>query len=175
MRKCVISLLSVLIGSAVGGLAVIKREAGKADKAQEQADKYLEMFRIMNQWVQVKQQGKDLVGYFEKENFKKIAIYGMGSVGEALLMELKSSKITVAYGIDKRADSLCADIHIVPIEDFLEEVDAVVVTAVTSYNEIERKLREKMKCPIIPFGEILYEVHYLDCEKRETIVCGAQN
>ena len=44
------------------------------------------------------------------------------------------------------------------MEDDLKPVDAVVVTAITFFNEIEEQLSQKMKCPIISLEEILYEV-----------------
>jgi hypothetical protein len=37
-------------------------------------------------------------------------------------------------------------------------VDAIVVTAITFFDEIEEKLSEKIDCPIISLDDILYEV-----------------
>ena len=44
------------------------------------------------------------------------------------------------------------------MEDELEPVDAVVVTAITFFNEIEQKLSKKLDCEIISLEDILYEV-----------------
>ena len=73
----------------------------------------------------------------------------MSFAGETLIDELKNSAIEVVYGIDKRANSLYADVDIVSIEDSLEDVDAVIVTAITFFDEIEEKLSDKLDCPII--------------------------
>ena len=62
------------------------------------------------------------------------------------------------YGIDQKADSIYADVDIVFIEDELQEVDAIVVTAITFFDEIEEKLSGKVDCPIISLDDILYEV-----------------
>lgn len=62
------------------------------------------------------------------------------------------------YGIDKNADSIYADIDVLTVEDDLESVDVVVVTAITFFDEIEEKLSEKMDCPIISLEDILYEI-----------------
>ena len=91
----------------------------------------------MNQWVKVKQEGKQLSHYFKNNGFKKIAIYGMSYAGKTLIDELKGTGITVAYGIDKKADTIYADIDILSVEDSLADVDAVVVTAITFFNEIK--------------------------------------
>lgn len=82
----------------------------------------------------------------------------MSYVGETLVDELKNSNITVLYGIDQKADSIYADVDIVFIEDELQEVDAIVVTAITFFDEIEEKLSGKVDCPIISLDDILYEV-----------------
>jgi hypothetical protein len=113
---------------------------------------------MMNQWVKVKQEGKNLASYFEKNGYKKIAVYGMSYAGETLLDELKDTDIKVAYGIDQKADSIYTDVDIVTMDDDFEEVDAVVVTAITFFDEIEDRLSEKVDCPIISLEDILYEV-----------------
>ena len=82
----------------------------------------------------------------------------MSFAGETLIDELKNSAIEVVYGIDKRANSLYADVDIVSIEDSLEDVDAVIVTAITFFDEIEEKLSDKLDCPIISLEDILCEV-----------------
>ena len=112
----------------------------------------------MNQWVKVKQDGKNLSEYFEKNKYEKIAIYGLSYAGETLLSELQDSSIQIAYGIDQNADSIYSDINVYSLEDSLEPVDVVVVTAITFFNEIEKKLSGKIDCPIISLEDILYEI-----------------
>ena len=106
MKKPIISILSTLAGAALGAGAVGKVSLDKTKKVQSMSDKHLALFLMMNQWVKVKQEGKGLAVYFETNGYKKIAIYGMSYAGETLVDELKNTGITVAYGIDKRADSL---------------------------------------------------------------------
>ena len=113
---------------------------------------------MMNQWVKIKQEGKNLSTYFENKGYKRIAIYGMSYAGETLVDELKDTGIEVVYGIDQNADSIFADIDIVTMDDTLEDVDAVVVTAITFFGEIEEKLHGKLNCSIISLEDILYEV-----------------
>lgn len=158
MKKTVISILSTLAGAVLGAGAVGKVSSDKTKKVQLMSDKHLALFLMMNQWVSVKQEGKSLGTYFEMNGYKKIAIYGMSYAGETLVNELKNTEITVAYGIDQRADSLYTDLDIVTIEDDLEDVDAIVVTAITFFEEIEEQLLEKVNCPILSLEDILYEV-----------------
>lgn len=112
----------------------------------------------MNQWVKVRQEGKTLSEYFERNNYKNIAIYGMSYAGENLMDELKDSRICVKYGIDKKASRINKEIDLVTMEDNLQEVDAVVVTAIAFFDEIAEKLEKRLNCPILSLEDILYEV-----------------
>lgn len=158
MKKSIISVVSVLGGTALGAGVARKLSLKKEKEAQSMSDKHLALFLMMNQWVRIKQEGKSLASYFENNNYKKIAIYGMSFAGETLVEELKGTDITIAYGIDKKADSIYADVDIVSMEDDLDEVDAVVVTAITFFDEIEEQLSDKISCPIISLEDVLYEI-----------------
>lgn len=158
MKKGVISIVSALMG-AIAGVGIVGRSMGKSlTKSNNMSDKHLALFLLMNQWVKVKQEGKHLAEYFEKNGYKKIAIYGMSYVGETLLDELKDTGVEVAYGIDVNADKIYLDVHTVTLEEELENVDAVVVTAITFFDEIEKKLTERLECPIVSLEDILYEI-----------------
>lgn len=158
MKKGVISVLSTLTGVAIGAGVTGKIAGEQVRYKQQMSEKHLSLFLMMNRWVKVKQEGKDLVSFFEKNGYKKIAVYGMSYAGDTLVNELKGTDVTVVYGIDKRATSICVGVDIVSMEDDLAPVDVVVVTAITFFNEIERKLSEKLDCPIISLEDILYEV-----------------
>lgn len=158
MKKLTLSLLSVLGGAATSAVAV-RKVTGKATEVQRNmSEKHLALFLMMNQWVAVKQEGKNLADYFEKQGYKSIAIYGMSYVGERLFEELKGSDIQVQYGIDKNADNIYMDVDIVTMEDELKPVDAIVVTPIFFFDEIEEELSKKTDCPIISLEDILYEV-----------------
>lgn len=158
MKKGVVGALSLLAGIAGGAITTEKAIGNKTKEVQKLSDKHLQLFLLSNQWIKVKQEGKNLSEYFEKNGYKKIAVYGMGIVGETLINELQDTGIQVMYGIDQKADSIFADIDIVSPEDTLDEVDAVVVTAVTYFDQIDEMLSGKLICPILSLEDILYEV-----------------
>jgi len=158
MKKAVISILSVLGGAVLGAGTVGKISGEKRHKIEEMSGKHLSLFLMMNQWVKVKQEGKNLASYLEKNAYKRVAIYGMSYVGETLVEELKDTEIEVVYGIDKNAYSIYADVDVVTMEDSLDEVDAIIVTAITFFDEIEENLSQKINCPIISLEDVLYEV-----------------
>ena len=155
MKKSIISVLSALTGAAIGAGAVGKVEGDKLNKMRAMSNKHLELFKMMNQWVKVKQEGKNLSSYFEENGYTKIA---MSYAGETLMNELENSIVTVVYAIDRNADSLYSDVDIVSMDDDLEDVDAIIVTAITFFDEIEETLSKKVNCPIISLEDVLYEV-----------------
>lgn len=161
MKKSIISVLSAVTGAVAGaaiGAGTVGKITGESlEKMQQMSNKHLALFLMMNQWVQVKQEGKNLSDYFEKKGYKKIAIYGMSYVGETLLNELKGSEIEVVYAIDKNSNQISADVSIVSVDDYLEEVDAIVVTAISFFDEIEETLSTKLHCPILSLEDIIYD------------------
>lgn len=158
MGKGIISIFSAAIGAGIGAVTVGKVARKKENQIQSMSDKHLSLFLMMNQWVKVKQEGKNLAEYFEKEGYKNIAIYGMSYAGETLVEELKSSDIHISYGIDKGADFMYSEIDILSPDEKLPKVDAIVVTAITFFDEIEEMLSKKLDCPIISLEDILYEI-----------------
>lgn len=155
MKKGIISLCSALIGVGVGVGITGKILSADADKWKGTSNKHLDLFLMMNQWVRLKQEGKKLSEFFEQNNYKNIAIYGMSYAGETLVNELKDSEICIKYAIDKNADEIYSDMTVITMDNDLQYVDAIVVTAITFFDEIEAELRQKINCPILSLEEIL--------------------
>lgn len=156
MRKSIVAALSVVAGGIIGAVGAGKTLSEKGNKYAELSKKHLALFLLMNQWVKVKQEGKNLAEYFENKGYKNIAVYGMSYAGETLVNELKDTDIKVIYGIDKNTDLIHTDINIVSIDDDLKKVDAIVVTAITFFEQIKKELSEKTDCPVVSLEDILY-------------------
>lgn len=118
--------------------------------------KYRSYFRILNQWMRLKEKNESLEKYFVENHFRTIAIYGMGVMGKHLAEELNNSdKVKIVYGIDKAADMITCPFRMLKIEEELPYVDAIIVTAILEFDDIRDKIREKMDCPIISLEEVL--------------------
>lgn len=101
-------------------------------------------FHILNKWLQIKNRGCSLKPYFEDNFFSKVAIYGLGAIGERLYEELQSEGIEVAYGIDQNAKNIHINgLEMRTLEEELPMVDVVIVTPIAFY-EIEKSLYKKM-------------------------------
>lgn len=158
MKKGVITLIATMIGAAAGAFATGKEAQKTVNKTQQMSDKHLALFLMMNRWVEVKQDGKNLADYFYRKGYKSIAIYGMSYAGERLLHELKGSNIEVKCGIDRKADEIYTEVDMITPDDEIPQVDAVIVTSVYFFDEIMEKLESTVDSPVISLEDILYEV-----------------
>lgn len=158
MKKGVLAVLSTLTGAAAGAIGTDVVAKKRIAEVQQYSNKHLALYLLMNQWVKVKQANKDIPAYLIKQGYKKVAIYGMNYVGQTLYDELKDSEVTVAYAIDKKADEIFAPVDTLSPDDDLPDTDAVIVTAITFFDEIEELLVSKIDADIISVEDILYEV-----------------
>jgi len=156
-----IYFLSLLISIIfiIGSVILISRIAKSLIlKERKAAMKHMEMFHLMNRWVEIKRDKHILADYFNEKKIESIAIYGMNYIGNRLLKELSNTAIDVKYGIDVDVRLFYPDFRILRFEDDFDVVDAVVVTPFLHFEEIKCKLREKIDCPIINIEDILYEI-----------------
>lgn len=158
LQKAMVPILSMIAGAGATAAALKKVTGKSTNMYQTLTDKHMGLYLMMNQWVKVKQEGKNLASYFEDNDFKTIAIYGMSYAGERLVDELEGSGILIKYGIDKNAEGIYTDIDMVKPDDILEEVDAIVVTSIFYIDEITDMIEKKVSCPIISLEDVLYEV-----------------
>lgn len=158
MNKHVMAILSGVLGVGIGSGLAYKAEHDKLKKALELDRKNDAIIRLFGLWNNLKQDGKHIADYLLENEYKHVAIYGIHHMGKCLLNELKDSKITVDYAIDKRPENAEEMIKVYLPEEELPEVDAVIVTAFYFFDEIEDQLMNKLDCPIISMEDIIYEL-----------------
>ena len=95
--------------------------------------------------------------FYDMKN-KKIAIYGMGNVGEHLYNVLKNTDIKVMYGIDSKAVDTDYEIKVYSPDYELPNVDAIVVTIPFAFTSIKDSLEQKTANEIVSLEHILFEV-----------------
>lgn len=100
-------------------------------------------FHLFDKWMYCIRAGKSMEKFFMDNDYSNIAIYGMGVIGRQVLAELKSSSVTVAYGIDRSAENISVyGLPIVTLDGWknMKKVDAIVVTPIQFFCEIEEML-----------------------------------
>lgn len=158
MKKGGVAVLAAIIGAAAGAAGSGYLGQKQVGQKSEKVDKFKSYYNMLNQWLILKQEGKTLEKYFTDNGYKTIAIYGMGEMGNRLYDELKGTGIEVKYAIDKDAAGIYSDLDVVDVEDEFEEVDAVIVSAIFAFDEIEKILSEKLNCPIVSLEDVVYDV-----------------
>lgn len=127
-------------------------------QCQETSNKLSNIIYVQQQWLNLYRNKKLVKKWLLEHNINKIAIYGMGILGEQLMKELANSDIEVVYVVDKRKLELNSIVSFYP-EDKLPKVDAVILTTVSQYAEIENLLRKSNKdIEIYPLSKILREI-----------------
>lgn len=127
----------------------------QAEYALKLAEKNEQILQIESKWITRRQNGEDLAPCLTARGIYQVAIYGYGVLGRLLLQELKNSCVDVKYIIDEKAINMekCAEMPVIlnKSESFknINNVDAVIVTAVSVYEEIKRKLEKETDVNII--------------------------
>lgn len=120
-------------------------------------DKFEMYYNLMERWMTVHEEGRTIADILAARNFHTIALYGLGKIGKHVVFELADSDITVSYGIDRAKPGIYNHIPVKKVEDDYPAVDAILVSAVYDFDEIEPVLKEKTDCPVVSLEEILYE------------------
>lgn len=159
-------ILSIILSEFIvlGGFAAFVKSKNKKiielNQKFERSDSY---YKITNQWISNIQRGLSLEHYFLNNGINTIAIYGRGSLGEILYNELKNSHVKVLYFIDQTAhngemyDEHC---NVISLQDLSHEnvPQAIVVTPIHVYNEIENNLSKVYNGTIISLDEAVYSL-----------------
>ncbi len=151
--------ITFAIGTIIGWWTTKKRLKIVINKTKDSQQKLFEFYQVLIRWMSLSQRNIHISSWLGKKGIKTIAIYGMKELGELLYEELKQSDINVCYGIDKDSDNIVSELTILNPNDELDKVDAVIVTAIHYYDEIEKALKEKgVEAPIYSLEDILYEM-----------------
>lgn len=148
VTQCVIILILIIC-------LLLKEKENRKHKYN--LSKYIRLNRMMNRWVQIKQEGKKITDY-TKNCYKTIAIYGFGYAGERLQDDFENDGIKIDYIIDQNANNLVSSVEIYSMQDELPEVDLVIVTSIMEFSEIKKMLGCKIDSEVVSLEEILFEL-----------------
>ncbi len=161
MKKSV-KTLGILVGCCLAIIFInwhMKNNKNELDEMTRDRDKLWNMFWFLSKWMNAKIAGADIEKYLIKEGYTNVAIYGMSNLGQALINDLENSSISIKYGIDKDVE-VYWDVFPIISPDQIEKydfsgVDAVIVTAISFFEEIKVQLSKKLDCPIISLEDIV--------------------
>ena len=113
--------------------------------------------RLLEKWMVLREQGKNLPSVLENRNLKNIIIYGLGKMANHLLYDLKNSNINIVCAIDKAAINKYGDFPIISGGETIPEADCIIVTPVYEFDNIKGILEKKTSLPIISLRDIIDE------------------
>ncbi len=124
--------------------------------ANSNVERKNDFYIFMRNWVELHQSGMSIADKLLQEGVSTVAIYGAGKHGKMLYNELKSTKVKVAYWIDKncRAETI-EECPVIGLDSDLPQVDAVIITPYREFKSIESSLREKTKARVIPLDRLV--------------------
>lgn len=125
----------------------------KRDKAGTDT-KYWQYYDVLNRWMKQREKGISIADNLRQRDIGEIAIYGMGDIGKHLQEELAGTDIVIKYAIDRSFYAM-SNLDIYEPESDLPEVDAVIVTPVFDYENIRKRLTEKMDCQILNIADVI--------------------
>lgn len=153
--KKILYIITILFSFIIGFLTDQSRQGKKRFLLEEKNNKTESIIKLLDLWIQQKQRNKLMSVFFERNHFHRIAVYGMNDLGKRVVDELRETSTTVVYAIDKRAGRIDEDLRVVHPEEELDTVDAIVVTPVFYFEEIERQLMSKTSCPILSLEDVI--------------------
>ena len=99
--KWIIGLAAV--GALTVGAVLRKRHKKEKGALLSANNKLSDNYQLLNHWLEVKNEGKSLAGYFLEMGYSRIAIYGMAELANRLTEDLAGSGVEIVYGIDRDA------------------------------------------------------------------------
>lgn len=152
------AVLTGVIGFISGAVLMGRMASKNLNEWKKMSDKFFSNMTLFNQWMMAKQSGKNIADYLEKNNYKKIIIYGMSYIGERLVDELNNTEIEIVAGVDRNAKGIFANMPMLLPDEDMPEADCMIVTPVFFFDEIKEKMVSRFSNPIISFEDIFYDL-----------------
>lgn len=155
----IIICLAFGAGAIIGWIHSRKKLRTTINQYKDNQGKLFEFYQLLIRWKYLSQHHILISSWLVKKGIKTVAIYGMKELGELLYEELKQSGIEVNYGIDRDFNNIVSELTLLSPDDELKSVDAVIVTAIHYYDDIEKTLKNKgVDVPIYSLEDILFEM-----------------
>lgn len=111
---------------------------------------------ILRKWLALKIAGRSVAVSFLQFNYRNIAIYGYGYMGNYLINDLKHTEITVDYVIDRDDKYEYEGVPVFKPVDKLPKTDVIVVTIMQEYDNIKNMLSKMFfDIPVISIEDVL--------------------
>lgn len=156
--RIILEILVLLFGMVLGISFSYKTFKTRIKRISIMSDKHLEMFLLMNRWLQNEHKGKKIADYLKEKGIHNVMIYGAGYIGRNLYEQLKLEEFEVKYLVDQNKTVMVDGKRVKGLDDEIESADVVIVTAIYYFEELEEHLKEKFGCPVLSLADIIYKM-----------------
>ncbi|RKI79318.1 hypothetical protein D7V90_15980 [bacterium 1xD42-87] len=123
---------------------------------EHRLQKSILFYWVLTRWLGNMIDGQSVAERITALGYSAVAVYGYAEIGQLLCRELQKSGVEVAYVLDRKVKKAERDdLPVYVPKKGLPEVDAVIVTAVYYYEEIEKELSEFGFKNVISFNELV--------------------
>ena len=148
-------VLGILLGIVFATITIHKKPGFNIDNIE----KWKRFYYLYDRWLRLKQQNKNLSTYLKRKGYCTIAIYGGRELALRLIDELQGTEIEILYLVDRnKQNCLCKGKERYLPYETLPKVDAIVVTAVYYFEEIQANLKPKVECDIVSLEDIVNSI-----------------
>lgn len=153
-----VSLLAVTL-ILLSHFRIVRQHEEAFEKEHDQRIKITEFYDILIRWIALYQENETIAGWMAERGYKRIAVYGMGELGELIYRELVRENLDVRCAIDKNADNLnLKKIKALKPMDDLPELDVVIVSLPRYFEQIRSDLGHITRADIVSIEDIIFEM-----------------
>ena len=117
--------------------------------------KHIRFYQLLTKWMEKRNSGSHISSYLTKKKIQSVAVYGYAELGRLTVNELlKSKTINVCYAMDKREFDKVG-IRVLKPSSANPVVDAVIVTAINSYDDIKDELTSLGFMNVLSLSEVI--------------------
>lgn len=122
--------------------------------------RYKSYWQILDGWLKLTLEGRFLSNYFVRNGYKKIALYGIGMLGENLIRDMENNNLDITFGIDQDVyKGRKYDFPIYTFDDDWDYAEIIVVTVDYAFEKIKEKIQGKVSngVKIISISQMIKE------------------
>lgn len=155
----------ILFGTAIAtiGVLAIRFIKRKIRLSETNLNRQSQYYDALLDWIDNMQGNRRIDAFLLENGYKKIAVYGKGTLGFLLYRELQNADVTIEFFMDQTADEYSSNVEGIPVIkkeelDKMEEVDAIIVTPIHAYENIRKDLEGMgVTIPVISLNEAILE------------------
>lgn len=116
-----------------------------------------EFYHILDQWLTLDEEGISIESILEKKGYRRVAVYGMGTMAIHFIKALENSSVSVEYAIDKSFAEYYANVKIVAEDDVLGQIDVIVCTNPNENVEAVQKIADRLNCDVVSLADVIFD------------------